>query len=110
VIVNYSFPDKAPQVEIAPLLIITLIENAFKHGVSSTELSRIDFKITVENDQICFVSVNNYYPKDATDQSGSGIGLINLDKRLQLIYSNDHKLKIDVQNELFISKLTVPVR
>ena len=110
VIVNYSFPDKAPQIEIAPLLIITLIENAFKHGVSSTELSRIDFKITVENDQICFVSVNNYYPKDATDQSGSGIGLINLDKRLQLIYSNDHKLKIDVQNELFISKLTVPVR
>tara|TARA_Y100000815_G_scaffold197296_1_gene180799 strand:+ start:308 stop:1297 length:990 start_codon:yes stop_codon:yes gene_type:complete len=110
VIVNYSFPAVSGDVRIAPLLIITLIENAFKHGISSTELSRIDFKISVEEETIKFVSVNNYYPKDATDQSGSGIGLLNLDKRLQLIYGNDHKLKIDVQNDLFISKLNIPVR
>ena len=65
-------PDS--RTEIAPLIFISLIENAFKHGISPTEPS-LHCEIT-----------NSYHPKSVADKSGSGIGLEQVRKRLELTY------------------------
>lgn len=76
---------------IAPLLFISLIENAFKHGVSHSEPSFIDLTIRQEGERIVCEIHNSYFPKNSNqDKSGSGIGLQNLSRRLELLYPAHH--------------------
>ena len=80
--------DVAPdsRTEIAPLLFISLIENAFKHGISPTEPSFICIRL-YENEKETGCEIrNSYHPKTETDKSGSGIGLEQVSKRLELTY------------------------
>ena len=85
------FQRLTPSVEVPPLLFISLIENAFKHGVSAQEESKISFSLTLEgNEKLIFKGENTDFPKTHTDQSGSGIGLRNLKERLELLYPNKH--------------------
>ena len=71
---------------IPPLLFISLIENAFKHGVSSSRPSHIDISLKVEGTTLIFTCVNSNYPKDDQNRAGSGIGLENTRRRLDLMY------------------------
>jgi len=81
-------------VKVAPLIFISLIENAFKHGVSMTEPSfiRILIKAEVKPDGsekqlVCSIE-NSYFPKPEQDRSGHGIGLEQVQRRLDLLYPN----------------------
>lgn len=77
---------------IAPLIFISLIENAFKHGVSGNKKSFITISLIEKDDGIVeFVCTNSAFPKSNTDKSGSGIGLQQVKRRLELIYPNQHK-------------------
>jgi len=98
----------SPDTLIAPLLFITLIENAFKHGVSNNKPSFIHIEIAADGKQIGCCIRNSYFPKDEKDKSGSGIGLVNLRKRLDLLYpgkysftygqeGNDYTCKLDLK-------------
>lgn len=71
---------------IAPLLFISLIENAFKHGVSYSKPSFIHIFISPDSEgrMVCDIT-NSCFPKSEQDKSGSGIGLANLHKRLELL-------------------------
>lgn len=74
-------------IRIAPLLFISLIENAFKHGISPTEHSFVSITITGHPDgSVCCEILNSNFPKDRKDKSGSGIGLEQVSKRLELVY------------------------
>ena len=77
-------PDS--QMLIAPLIFISLIENAFKHGISPTESSFISIHI-LENDKevICEIR-NSNHPKTVEDKSGSGVGLEQVSRRLEILY------------------------
>ena len=80
-----------PETQVAPLLFISLIENAFKHGVSHNKPSFIDLKIHQEGTRIVCSIRNSDFPKDnGQDKSGSGIGLQNLSRRLELLYPSHH--------------------
>jgi LytS/YehU family sensor histidine kinase len=96
---------------IAPLMFIALLENAFKHGISPTQHSFIDIHIYLNRDiQLCCIIKNSYFPKDQSDQSGSGIGLENLRRRLEILYPYKYVLRAEkVENE-FVAKLIVPLR
>ena len=85
-VVTSHFPPLTPHLEIAPLLFISLIENAFKHGVSSSRPSTIDIRLEEQEDGLVFTCDNTNYPKDDADRSGSGIGLENTHRRLELLY------------------------
>ena len=75
---------------IAPMLIISLVENAFKHGVSPTEPSFIHINIAAdERRRICDIS-NSNHPKPASDNSGHGIGLAQVQHRLDLAYPGQY--------------------
>lgn len=97
-----------PDVLIAPLLFISLIENAFKHGVSNNHHSYIHLDIHQNGDLIVCCLRNSYFPKDAAqDKSGSGIGLRNLKKRLELLYPNRHIFSCGVEGDNYYSVLEI---
>lgn len=105
--VNYSFPKEETGITIAPLLFISLIENAFKHGVSASKESEITIKMTVQNKTVKFVIENENLPKKTDDKSGSGIGLPNIEKRIDLLYPNKHSFKTEVKDNRFIAQLEI---
>lgn len=74
------------QTPIAPLIFISLIENAFKHGISPTEPSFISITIGEQADWLVCEIKNSNHPKSHSDKSGSGIGLEQVRKRLELLY------------------------
>jgi two-component sensor histidine kinase len=105
-----SFPDAtSTQYQIAPLLFIPLIENAYKHCVSATQPSNISFKIQIEGSKLIFSSENTNFPKSESDKSGSGIGLENLKKRLDLLYPHKYDLKYGVRDNIFWVRLKIEI-
>ena len=85
--VNAQFTIHDSQFEIAPLLFVSLIENAFKHGMNSNAPATIDIRMSDENGMLVFNCDNTNNPKPTKDRSGSGIGLENTRRRLDLLYS-----------------------
>ena len=73
-------------VGIAPMLFISTLENAFKHGVSSHEPSFIRATLHVEGSQIVFNCDNSNFPKKTDGRTGKGVGIENLQRRLGLLY------------------------
>lgn len=80
------------QAKIAPLLLVMLVENAFKHGIEPTAAAgRIEVRASLENGEFTFICINSL--ADNTDaQHEPGIGLENLRRRLQLIYPERFEL------------------
>lgn len=107
--VSYNFPEKNTAIKIAPLLFISLIENAFKHGISAKQINSISFEMTVKEDSILFVAKNPNVPKAESDKSGSGIGLQNLEKRLKLLYPNKHKFNTTIKEDYFIASIEINI-
>ncbi len=101
--------DKNPEMPIAPLLFISFIENAFKHGVTNNQPSHIHFSIeTIDANTVRCELRNSYFPKsEEHDKSGSGIGIENTKRRLQLIYPNAHTLDYGVKDNEYYSLLII---
>jgi len=106
-IVKYRFPSEETGIQIAPLLFISLIENAFKHGVSATKTSTIDINMTCNDSSVLFSVENNNFPKKTDDKSGSGIGLQNLEKRLELLYPGKFDFKSYLKDDRFVITLKI---
>lgn len=101
-------PDIQPETPVAPLLFISLIENAFKHGTSNAHPSFITIEITQNEQQIDCLIRNSSFPKDGEyDKSGSGIGLSNLRKRLSLLYPEKATFTCWQEDDTFNSRLTI---
>ena len=100
-------PDS--QTKIAPLIFISLIENAFKHGISPTELSFIHILISENKEEIRCEIRNSCHPKTNMDKSGSGIGLEQVSKRLELSYPGRYRWDkaISEDGKEYISKLLI---
>lgn len=100
--------------KVAPLMLMTLIENAFKHGVSVHSKSFIDIDIrTVDSGNgktmRCKVA-NSLFPKDSTDKSGSGIGTVNLQKRLDIIYPGKYTYDVTIEDGRYSVVLEIPLQ
>lgn len=93
--------------QIAPMLFITIIENAFKHGISAMKQSFINIHLYVEQDEAICEIENSDIPKGNNDKSGSGIGLANLQRQLDIIYPNEYSFLINNENGIFKVKLSI---
>lgn len=92
--------------EIAPLLLMTFIENVFKHGVSNHETSVLKIHLTVEETQLVFTTHNKVFSSsDQLEREGQGVE--NATKRLQLLYPDKHSLQIENVNGYYDVKLTL---
>ena len=85
--------------EIAPLIFISLIENAFKHGISPTEPSHIRIYFSENVHEVRCEITNSYHPKSEADKSGSGIGLEQVGKRLELTYPSRYAWKHGISED-----------
>lgn len=105
---NATLPDSC-DVMIAPLIFMSLIENAFKHCVSSTAPSFIHICIAADENTITCNIENSNYPKDNQDRSGHGIGLKYVDTRLRLLYPGKYEWSkgIDEERNVYHSKITI---
>lgn len=93
---------------IAPLIFISLIENAFKHGISGDKPSFIRIKLKELNGgKVDFVCENSYFPKTESDKSGKGIGLEQVQKRLEMLYPNRYVWDTGISNNTYITHLTI---
>ena len=103
--VTTEWPDLSPlttphsPLTIPPLLFISLIENAFKHGVSSSRDSFIRIRLSTSPDSITFCCENTNYPKDDQNRSGSGIGIENTRRRLELMYPGRYTWNYGVNDD-----------
>lgn len=106
---NVMIKNEGCDKEIASLLFITLIENAFKHGINNGVESFIDISIYVDNIRGVLCTVENSLgdTNEQFDSKGSGIGLSNLEQRLSLIYPNNHELRIERRTASFFVLLSI---
>ena len=106
VTVDYVLEGNAFGKAITPLILISFIENAFKHGVNPNENSEISIQISIVGDYLTLFVSNN---KVQSIQSDSGIGLQNTIERLTLLYPNNHNLTIDDNAKKYQVTLTIKV-
>lgn len=94
--------------EVAPLLFISLIENAFKHGTNSNAPATIDISLTQKDSMLVFICNNTNNPKPTKDRSGSGIGLENTRRRLDLLYQGRYQWEQTITPEnIYHVKITL---
>ncbi len=105
--ITLSIPDIIDNVQVPPLLFITFVENAFKHGISYRHPSFVLIELQIENDEILFHCENSNF-SNSKDQY-HGIGLDNVRKRLLLLYGDRHKFFIDENEASFNVRLIVPI-
>ena len=92
--VNYQLKGEPGPLQIAPLLLFSFIENAFKYGVSPDEESQIVIQLRIEGTSLRLYVANNKVQVEQLEKS-TGVGLPNAKERLRLLYGVAHELTID---------------
>jgi len=106
---QFSAPDDIPSsYMIPPLLIIPLLGNAYKHGVSYKKESFVNFTLEITPKQRLNVTcVNSNH--DSADGEHGGVGLTNLRKRLNLIFGHDYSFTVSSTDAVYESVLNIPI-
>ena len=114
--ISVSIPDELPDSLIAPMLLITFVENAFKHGVSYQQQSFVSIKLQAEDQRLLFSCRNSKKQADQTSTqpaskriSECGVGLANVKKRLDLLYGRNYTLDIKDEAETYNVELNIPL-
>ncbi|MEJ7586827.1 MAG: histidine kinase [Ferruginibacter sp.] len=99
-------PDKTYFIE--PMLLVPFVENAFKHGTGMIEHAQIIIELSAEKNNLQFRVQNKYNPSSGEiKDKASGIGLVNVQRRLELLYHGNHSLLIERNNHLFTVSLQI---
>lgn len=92
---------------IAPVILLPLVENAFKHGIKPDEKCLISIKLVAKNNSLEFITKNTHFEYEDREIKESGIGLENVKKRLQLIYPDQHDFSISEDAKYYHTRLTI---
>ena len=111
VTISVNLPDLIPDREIPPLLLITFVENAFKHGVSYQQQSFVDIDISLDDTFLHFTCRNSKVAKaeGTANPSEHGVGLQNAQRRLDLLYGNSYMLDINDAEDTYTVTLKLPL-
>lgn len=104
-----NIEDVSSNLQIAPMMLIPFVENAFKHGISLKEPSWIVINLSCAEDGTLHFEVRNSFHKREGDlESGkSGVGLANVQGRLALLYPGRHSLRLDTTEKEYIVNLSL---
>ncbi len=105
--ITLHLPHELPDRTLPPLLLISFIENAFKHGISYRRKSFVEVKISVENEMLYFTCRNS--KADVSNPERGGVGLVNVRRRLDLLYPDDYDLHISDDPDTYTVTLRVPL-
>ena len=104
--ISVDLPAEAPDKVVPPLMLISFIENAFKHGISYQRESFIDIKVEI-SDKLFFFCRNS--KADKPNEEKGGVGLQNVKQRLNLLYDNNYTLNIQDETDVYSVELTIPL-
>ena len=102
-----DLPATTPDLNVPPLLLITFIENAFKHGISYQQDSFIEAKVEVADGKLRFTCVNSKAAKP--NEEKGGVGLDNVRKRLKLLYGSNYSLSLLDHPDTYHVNLEIPL-
>lgn len=107
--VQFNTTVADPDLWVPPLLFISLVENAFKHGVSPTEPSFVHISLSAEKDLLVCRIENSNHPKTEQDRSGHGIGLQQVQHRLDLAYPGRYEWNkgVSADGKSYVSQITL---
>src|SRR5262249_24288435 len=106
--VNVSIHDINCSHEIEPMLLIPFVENAFKHGTGIIQEAEIDIELKETNGILQFIVSNKYNnTTNGSKDKSSGIGLNNVQTRLNLLYGKNHTLLINKEDGWFTVSLQI---
>jgi len=105
--VSLDLPSSTGDVEIPPLLFVSFVENAFKHGISYEKPSFIDVRMNIGEDGLEFDCRNSRHP--VLSDGIKGIGMENIRKRLDLIYGKDYTLDVNSDDSNYEVRLKIPI-
>lgn len=104
--ITFEVKNAVDHLKIAPLLLLPLVENCFKHGIrKSVKNSYVRIVLKTEGNSIIFTTSNSIDKKD--EEKPGGIGLENLKKRLEMIYPGNYQLELKPGDREFETKLTI---
>ena len=106
--ITVNLPSAPAGSEVPPLLFVTFVENAFKHGISYQQQSFVEVGATIEDGMLTF-QCRNSKQLTANSQQPGGVGLKNIRKRLELIYGSRYKLNINDNINTYHIELTIPL-
>ena len=110
VAINVAMQQADKLYDIEPMLLIPFVENAFKHGTGMLENPKIDICLKAERNVLYFTVSNRYNPASAEiKDKANGIGLVNVQRRLNLLYPRHHTLSITKDDGLFTVSLTINI-
>ena len=97
------------EMNVAPHIFISLVENAFKHGVSTTAPSHVHLRLDCDGQRLNFDCRNSYFPQHKLPSTSGGIGLRLVKSRLELSYPNTHTWEhgIDINRKEYFSRITL---
>ncbi|MDL2223877.1 histidine kinase [Bacteroidales bacterium OttesenSCG-928-M06] len=104
---SFTLPESLPEVSLPPLLFLSFIENAFKHGISYRSNSFIHISITIHGEELEFRIRNSIYQGDS--EFSTGVGLENITKRLSLLYGKDYYLNFKNKEQQYDVHLIIPL-
>jgi LytS/YehU family sensor histidine kinase len=105
---HISLPEKTNDLYIAPLLLLPLIENCFKHGTSNVlEQPWISLQINLQGREMHMKLLNGKINEPKKGEQPLGIGIQNVEKRLNLLYPDKHDFHITDDEEVFIVNLKI---
>jgi len=107
IVVTFEVEGNLKGKYISPLLLVIAVENSFKHGITYNQGMEINFKLLATSESIRFIAQNPLLPKGKSHDEVGGIGLANLQKRLELLYPDQYKLNINTENQQFTVDLTL---
>jgi two-component sensor histidine kinase len=108
--VTLDIPDEVPDIQIPPMLFISLLENAFKHGVSYQKDSFVQLKLDITDSMLNCTIKNSKHSKAIEKKSKySGIGLSNIRKSLELLYNKNYRFNIHESELEYMVHLSVPI-
>lgn len=105
--INVEIPSETPEKSIPPLLFTSLLENAFKHGISYKSTSFINVSLSFSENNLNFEIENSNHPKNSDE--ASGIGIENTKKRLNLLYKDNFDFTISETPDIYKVNLNIPL-
>ncbi len=104
----FDIEGATDSIQITPLILITFLENAFKHGVSNNNnQSWIKVKLNIDSQNLVYSVDNSKVTSKPEAEEKSGIGLLNVKRRLELSYPGKHKLDFEDYRDRFFVRLTI---
>jgi LytS/YehU family sensor histidine kinase len=105
--IKILLPDTCEGIQIAPMLVIPFIENAFKYSFNTGKLPVIEIALHCKNDSLIFFCQNYYKDEKSKHERTGGVGLDNVKRRLELLYPQKYHLNITNENHIFKIELNI---